>query len=74
MKQNVNVKEVYPKRLKELIKEKKLTQVKLSVLTGFPKNTICNWLNGKRVIQIDNLSLLADFFGVTTDYLLGRED
>ena len=74
MKQNVNVKEEYPKRLKELIKEKKLTQVKLSVLTGIPKNTICNWLNGKRIIQIDNLSLLADFFCVTTDYLLGRED
>lgn len=74
MKNKINVKEEFPKRLKKLLKEKGLKQAKLSVLTGIPKNTISNWLSQNRVIQIHNLSLLADFFGVSTDYLLGRED
>ena len=55
MNKNVNVKEEFPKRLKELIKSNNLTNAKLSKLTGIPKNTISNWLNGNRTIQIDNL-------------------
>lgn len=74
MKKNVDVKEEFPKRLKELIETNGLTNAKLSKLTGIPKNTISNWINGKRTIQIDNLSLLADFFNVTESYLLGKED
>ena len=74
MGKNVNVKEEFPKRLKELIKSNNLTNAKLSKLTGIPKNTISNWLNGNRTIQIDNLSLLADFFNVSERYLLGKED
>lgn len=74
MNKNVNVKEEFPKRLKELIKSNNLTNAKLSKLTGIPKNTISNWLNGNRTIQIDNLSLLADFFNVSERYLLGKED
>lgn len=36
-------------------------------------NTVSRWEKGTQKIQIDSLILLADLYGVTTDFLLGRE-
>ena len=74
MEKNINVKEKFQIRLKELMKFKNLNITKLSEKTNIPKNTISNWLNGKRTIQIDSLALLADFFNVSVGYMLGKED
>ncbi len=46
----------------------------LSKRVGLSKTAICQWENNTTDISSDNLIILADFFGVTTDYLLGRED
>ncbi|OJG81076.1 hypothetical protein RV10_GL004075 [Enterococcus pallens] len=39
---------------------------------GFGRNTIYQW--NKRTPGIDKLKDVADFFNVSTDYLLGRTD
>lgn len=74
MKKSKNTKEIFIKRFKELLKERNVNCSHLSKVLGFPESTLSNWKNGNRTIQIDSLVLLADFFEVTTDYLLGRED
>lgn len=41
--------------------------------TGMNFSTYQNYESGKRIPTADILIKLADFYGVTTDYLLGRE-
>ena len=61
-------------RLKELRKEKNLTQDDLAELLEVTKLTISNWENGKHKIKADKAELLADCFNVQVPYLLGRSD
>ena len=60
--------------LKELRQEKRLTQAGLASKLGFKSRTvIANWESGKRMPDIENLKLIAKFFGVKIDYLVGFE-
>ena len=68
-----NIKEIFAEKLNELMDENKLKGKSLSEKTGIPRTTISSWLTMKKKISIDYLCLVADFFGVTTEYLLGRE-
>jgi DNA-binding helix-turn-helix protein len=61
-------------RLKELRKEKKLTQEELARDIGVSKITILRWENGERQIKPDKAQRLADYFGVSVGYLLGYDD
>jgi len=61
-------------RIKELREEKGLTKTQLAQTLKLSDNIVGRWESGERMPSIDTLSLLADFFGVTTDYLLGRTD
>lgn len=61
-------------RLKELMKEEKLNQVKLAEKIGVKQNTISAWLLGKKEPSINSLWLLADFFNVDIDYIVGRKN
>lgn len=61
-------------RLKELRLERKLSILALGKAIGVSDATICRWENEKSDIPSDALILLADYFGVTADYLLGREE
>ena len=70
----INSKKVFAERLKELIYEKGLNNLQLSKLTGIPRTSISNWINGRRTVQIEALVQLAVFFEVSTDYLLGLEN
>lgn len=60
--------------LKILRKAKGLTQKEVADFIGISQNNYSYWENGK--VKIDNGSLqkLADFFDVTVDYLLGRDE
>lgn len=73
MKNKEALQKIFIERLKDLLKEKGITQAKLSKDTKIPQQSISAWLVGVRTIQVDSLCILADYFGVTTDYLLGRE-
>lgn len=61
-------------RLKELRKEKKITQEELAQEIGVSKITILRWENGERQIKPEKAQQLADYFGVSVGYLLGYEE
>ena len=66
--------EKFSTRLKELRIERNLTQTELSNATGLSQNGIAQWENESRTPNINALITLAQYFGVTTDYLLGLTD
>lgn len=61
-------------RLKSLRKERKLTQEALGEKINVTKVSISGYENGNRTPDTETLQKLADFFDVSTDYLLGRTD
>lgn len=60
-------------RLKELREAKKISQVRLAIELNTNQNTISRYENMERQADYEMLIRLADFFGVTVDYLLGRD-
>lgn len=64
----------FSKRLKELRKEKKLTQVNMAELLGCGERHYQKIEYGEINIPVLTAVKLADYFGVTVDYLLGRTD
>lgn len=60
--------------LRTLRKEKNLTIAKTAELLAMPFETYRSYEAGKNQADYDTLVKLADFFGVSVDYLLGRED
>lgn len=63
---------MFPQVFKGLRKSRKISQADLADALGMSQATITFWENGKRTPDIDMLGRIADYFGVTTDYLLGR--
>ena len=61
-------------RLELLRNEKKITQKYLSCQIYVSQESISAYEIGKHLPTIDVLIKLADYFGVSTDYLLGRDD
>ncbi|WP_168190105.1 helix-turn-helix domain-containing protein [Caloramator sp. E03] len=65
---------IFKERLKQLREEKGLTQQGLAEELKIGRASISNYELGTRTPDIEILSKLADFFGVTTDYLIGKSD
>ena len=61
-------------RIKFLREEKGVYQKDLAKLLGVTTPVINYYENEKRAISANSVSILADYFGVTTDYLLGKSD
>ncbi|KJW12837.1 helix-turn-helix domain-containing protein [Levilactobacillus spicheri] len=57
-------------RIKELAEHRKITIAELERNTGISNGQIRKW--GVRSPKVENLQKVADYFGVSTDYLLGR--
>ena len=64
---------LFGQRLKELRKAKKLTQKELADLLKMTDRNYQRLEYGKINVSASVLVFLADFFHVTTDYLLGRD-
>jgi len=60
--------------LRELRNEKGLSAVALGKAVGINNSTIIRWENCNIDITSDYLVKLAQFFEVSTDYLLGLEN
>lgn len=56
------------------MKEEKLNQTRLAEKIGVKQNTISAWVLGKKEPSIKSLWLLADYFNVDIDYLVGRKN
>ena len=64
----------FSERLKELRIEKNLSQRELSKLVGYSQPAIARWEKNLQIPNIDVLIVFANFFNVSTDYLLGLVD
>lgn len=61
-------------RIAELRDEKKLTKTELAMQIGVSDVAIGFWERGRSEPNASNIVALANFFGVSADYLLGRVD
>ena len=61
-------------RLKELRKERRISQLKLAIDLNMNQNTISRYENEERQADYQTLVKFADYFNVSLDYLLGRTD
>lgn len=65
----------FPMRLKEIRKKRGKTQAETAEYIGFRSlRGYQLYEEGKNEPSLERLIALADFFDVTTDYLLGRTD
>ncbi|MRI08111.1 helix-turn-helix domain-containing protein [Limosilactobacillus reuteri] len=60
--------------IRELRKEKKMSQSELGKFIGVSQTTVTAWETGRAEPSSTFISKLADLFNVSTDYLLGRSD
>ena len=61
-------------RLKELRKERNLSQLKLAMDLDMNQNSISRYETEERQADYATLIKFADYFNVSIDYLLGRTD
>ena len=62
----------YP-RLRDLREDRELTQQAIGDLLGTTQQQYYKYEKGIQEIPVHHLITLAEFYGVTTDYLLGRD-
>ncbi|MCF3941602.1 helix-turn-helix domain-containing protein [Oceanobacillus alkalisoli] len=61
-------------RLILLRREKGYSQYEVAERLGFSRGKLANYEQGTRQPDYDTLEIIADFYDVSTDYLLGRTD
>ena len=61
-------------RLKQLRREKGISQLNLAMDLAMNQNSISRYETGERECDYATLILFADYFDVSIDYLLGRTD
>lgn len=64
----------FPKRLRVLRERRRISRRVLSELCGLSKNMVARYERGERVPSLTDAQTLADFFGVSMDYLTGRSE
>lgn len=60
--------------LRNLRKEKNLTQIALQMHTGIEQALLSKFETGERIPPTETLLILADFYDVSIDYILCRTD
>ena len=66
--------ENFAQRVRQLRKESGKTQTQMAAFLGIKTRPYQNYESGDRRPDYEKLVALADYFDVTTDYLLGRSD
>lgn len=56
----------------KLLQEHGMSVYQFSKATGIAQSTLSDWKRGKSRPRNDKLKKIADYFGVSVDYLLGR--
>ena len=65
---------LFAKRLKELRKERNLTQTEVGEYLGYGYTAITNYESGRNRPSYEDLIKLCVLFHVSTDYLIGYSD
>lgn len=63
----------FAERLKDIRKASGMTQMQVAAKSGLSQSNINTWERGRSMPLPDGLIALADCFGCSVDYLLGRE-
>lgn len=63
-----------PLRLRDVREDADKTQAEMAKILGCSQQTYSRYENGKAQMSYQALSALADYFGTSVDYLLGRTD
>ncbi|CDF11999.1 helix-turn-helix domain protein [Mycoplasma sp. CAG:776] len=61
-------------RLKEIRKDRDITQTEVAKYLGMKQQQYSEYEIGKRLIPVETLDKLADFYNTSIDYLVGRTD
>ena len=61
-------------RIFSVAKEKGIQQKDFAEYLGVKPSVISGWKSGRLRPSVEYISKLADYFGVSTDYLLGKTD
>ena len=70
----MDYKEEFSKRLIQLREQKGFTQQQLADSIGITRQSLSLYEKAERTINFELLAKIADFFNVSTDYLMGRTD
>ena len=60
------------KIFEELLKINKTTVYRVSKETGIAASTLSDWKNGRSTPKTEKIKLIADYFGVSLEYMLGK--
>lgn len=63
--------ESFPSKLKKARNDTGFTQREITKETGIAQSTIANYETGRTEPDIETLGILADFYGVSLDWLIG---
>lgn len=63
--------ESFPSKLKKARKDTGFTQIEIEKELNIPRSTLANWEIGRTQPDIESLGILADFYGVSVDWLIG---
>ena len=63
---------MYFQRLRDLREDADLSQKQVAALLGIQQTVYSRYERGFQTIPLEHLLMLADFYHVSTDYLLGR--
>lgn len=64
----------YIKRIRDLREDSDKTQTEIAEHLGISQTMYARYERGANELPIRHLIKLADFYGVSTDYILGRTD
>lgn len=64
----------FSERIKELRESRGLSQEAVGKIIGVKRYSVYAYEKGKCYPDVEHLMALADYFEVSTDYLLGRSD
>ena len=57
----------------KLLMERGVTAYKVAKATGISTGSMTDWKKGRSAPKVDKLQKIADYFGVSVEYLLGNE-
>ena len=65
---------MYFRRLRDLREDRDLKQTDVAALLGIRQTVYSRYERGYQNLPLEHLLTLADYYGVSTDYILGRTD
>lgn len=65
--------EAFPQKIRKAREETGLTQREVAKAINLPQSTIAKYETGKLEPSLETLGQLADFYGVSVDWLLGTK-